>query len=191
MTKQLVRILLIFSLSASAWADLFGIPVLQPKTDNKLIQLRWEGSSGGRAAPAELNLYVLYLINQVRSATGIAVQTFSQCDPLIDMRFNDNLTGDQILGYTNCEDYADTMIPYSVCVESTVQINPGLIDRIGPDIGVPPATGKISNWCHEGGYAFGMQHDSEASDCMRQGLTTLTSYNSHHLSHIREDLDPY
>jgi hypothetical protein len=160
---------------APAHADYWG-PIT---ADNKNHYYCWAGSGDVDDA---LWGFVYTFDNFIGPGIGVDLIPWS-CESLVDAWYSNTLSSGEYGNWT-CVNLSGTL-----CIESTVRINPSTIQTAADTLGHYVYSAKWKVWCHETGHSFGMQHKPHSGQCMVEGLTALYSgYDSDQLGHLENDL---
>jgi hypothetical protein len=167
-----------------ARGDTFGTACCG-KADSKAHWACWVPDPGAANIPFALWEYLFdYLNDEVNVAAGITVPWSNTCEAGTDMFLDNRLSNPNNWGLQFCR----TAVVNGICAESSVQINDSKIVTDAAAQGLWVEAVREFNWCHEGGHSLGLNHLASGSECLRSGVQTFTTYGSHHLGHLNNDL---
>jgi hypothetical protein len=117
---------------------------------------------------------MLDALSNLQSQTKITVQESITCSADTDVAFmaKDGPFRTGILGKTTCRNHAQQA---GVCAGSIIVLNSDLLINYQM---------RRKTSCHELGHSAGLSHALTGNDCMISGISSLITYNSHHISHI-------
>jgi len=123
--------------------------------------------------PAWQNPMVDALTN-LQNQTNIIVQESVTCSADTDVAFmvKNGPFWAGIRGQTACRNLAKQA---GVCAGSIIVLNSDLLTNYQM---------RRKTSCHELGHSVGLSHATTGDDCMISGISSLITYNSHHISHI-------
>ena len=117
---------------------------------------------------------MLDALSNLQSQTKITVQESITCsaDTDVALMVKDGPFWTGILGKTTCRNHAQQA---GVCAGSIIVLNSDLLINYQM---------RRKTSCHELGHSAGLSHALTGNDCMISGISSLITYNSHHISHI-------